>query len=216
MACLSLQRGASAVDSFDLPGLLPHARADGLETSHQETLRLQATRDGEVRVWFALPESGRWDLSAVESVELEIHNPTDRPQLVRVSVENENAEQLRGKCSMAVLVAAGQTGKARVRIMPTPEAVDYSLFEPFMMYYKGIQVGDNTLNPSEIVRMVIEWPAARVGEALIVRRIGTVARADGGAGSKSVPFFLSLMNLGSIGTRTGREKFTVRLSFAKR
>src|SRR5205823_6583792 len=85
----------------------------------------------------------------------------------------------------AVTLNPGETKTMRLRLMRRPENPTYASFQPFFMYYKDINVRDNTVDPAAIARVVVWLETAGEGQSVLVEAV----TAQGQGVPAPVPFF---------------------------
>ena len=128
---------------------------------------------------------GNWDLSACDAIIMLAQNRADKPITVRARAENDGAKGLADNCRGAVVLMPGQRKELRVRLVRRPEDPGYAAFKPFMMYFKAINVRDNTLDPAAVARIVVGFDATNAKQTVDI----TDVRAVGEAAPGPVPFF---------------------------
>lgn len=128
---------------------------------------------------------GKWDLSGFDSITMNVHNRSDAPLTVRVQVENDGAVGLSDNCRSAMLLMAGERKELRVRLVRRPRDPGFERFKPFLMYYRSLDVRDNTIDPASITRIVIVLDAADSKQRATVSDL----RAVGEGLPAPVPFF---------------------------
>lgn len=131
------------------------------------------------------PKNGVWNLSRYDSLYVRLRNPGRDRLVVWARAENPEAKGVTDNVRTAVVLAPGQTQTLRLRLMRRPENPTYAPFKPFFMYYKDVNVRDNTVDPASIARVVvwIDHPAA--GQSVRVESV----RAQGEGVPAPVPFF---------------------------
>jgi Beta-galactosidase len=101
------------------------------------------------------PDSANWDLSKYDSVYVDLRNPGKEPVTVWARAENPEGKGMTDTVRAAQVVDPGQTETLRLRIIRRPKDPGYAPFKPFFMYTKNINVRDNTIDPSQIARIVV-------------------------------------------------------------
>jgi hypothetical protein len=115
---------------------------------NHDDLRLTAD-DSTIELSYNAPEKS-WDLSGFESVKLTVKNISQKPVMLRAAVLDAQAKGLEGTCRTAAEVAAGESRTITIRLIRRPEDPTFAPFQPFYMYFKGINVRDNSLDPARI------------------------------------------------------------------
>jgi hypothetical protein len=136
-------------------------------------LRISATGSAAPEAVVAAP-GGKWDLSKTESVVVRARNLSDGPLTVRARVEAAGAHGLADTCRGAVVLRPGEEKEVRVRLVRRPKDPGYAVFEPFYMYFKAIDVRDNTIDPAAVARVVVGFDATRPGQAVEITRVAAV------------------------------------------
>jgi hypothetical protein len=143
-----------------------------------------SSNDAPAEVTIDAPK-GAWDLSAFDSVTMTAHNGSGDPLTVRARVENDGATGLTDNCRGAVVLLPGDRKELRVRLVRRPEDPGYGVFKPFMMYFKAINVRDNTIDPAAVTRIVVGFDAGKPKQSVNV----TGVRAVGNGVPAPMPFF---------------------------
>lgn len=166
--CLAMVGNASA-QSIGPKDLLPASFGDRsvdvtgarLEAA-TKTLRLIAdSANPEVTIDAA---AGVWDFSKIEKLTLTIKNPTAKPVMVRVQAADVEAKGLEGICRTAAQLRPGETKSLTVRLVRRPEDPTFKPFQPFYMYFKGINVRDNSLDPARVKSLKVSVTGLASGE----------------------------------------------------
>ncbi len=135
------------------------------------------------------PASGRspWDLSRHDSLYFTLRNTGRERVTVWARAENPEAKGVTDNVRNARVLAPGEKGELRLRLMRRPEDPGYVPFKPFFMYFKNLNVRDNTLDPAQVAR-VSAWleadEGAQTGAGVVVEAV--TARGEGAPGP--VPF----------------------------
>lgn len=146
-------------------------------------VRGQATISGNAPLSLA-PSTGTWDLSRHESLYFSVRNPGRQRVTVWARAENPEAKGVTDNVRNALVLAPGEKGELRLRLTRRPEDPGYEPFKPFFMYFKNLNVRDNTIDPSSVARVVV-WMEEDSAEAKIALET-VAARGEGTAGP--VPF----------------------------
>ncbi len=170
LVCPLPQAQAAAPDALSL--LRQPATAAGLQATATTTLTLS-------------PETGVWDLSRHDSLYLTLSNPGQAPVAVWARAENPDAKGVTDNVRTAMVLGPGKTETMRLRLMRRPENPTYAPFKPFFMYFKDINVRDNTVDPSAIARVVVWLDHPVAGQNVLVES----ATAQGKGVPAPVPFF---------------------------
>jgi hypothetical protein len=166
-----LEIGASSLRAVEANGASIAAQS----RQGQQWLRIQPSGEGEAEVIIPAPD-GRWDLSSYDSVVMQVRNSGRLPVTVRARAENDGAKWLQDATRGAVVLVPGQEQELRVRLTRRPEDPGYEQFQPFYMYFKNINVRDNTVDPAEIVRLVVSIDHPRQGQGIEVSNIRAVGQ----------------------------------------
>ncbi|TVP76389.1 MAG: hypothetical protein EA353_12135 [Puniceicoccaceae bacterium] len=156
-------------------------------THHCEEPVLRMEPGGEeddAKVSFMAPR-GAWDLAAFESVEIVLTNAGTEPVVVWGQAANPGGEANRDQTRNAISISPGATDTLRVRLVRRPEDPGWETFSPFIMYFREINVRDNTVDPASIERLALWLEQARPGQSVLIHSI--VATGEGVPAP--VPFF---------------------------
>jgi hypothetical protein len=143
---------------------------------------LQATATTSLTI---VPQSGVWDLSRHDSLYLHLRNASRERVTVWARAENAEAKGVTDNVRTAIVLAPGQAQTMRLRLMRRPEDPTYAPFKPFFMYYKDINVRDNTVDPAAITRVVVWLEHPVVGQNVLVESV----TAQGAGVPAPVAFF---------------------------
>ncbi len=149
---------------IDFAEVLRHghiAAGEGARLSATEDhLRLEATRSGREARADAFATPNLWNFSEHGALNFQLHNPGARPIVVYARAANPDPEQLMDNTRNAILLMPEETKTLKLRLNRRPEDPGYEPFRQFMMYYRNINVRDNTIDPSRIesVSLWIEAP----------------------------------------------------------
>lgn len=137
-------------------------------------------------------EGSIWNLGQYAGVEAILHNTGKKPVLVQVRAENAEASGMRNTVRTFATVAPGKTQTVQLRLTRRPQDPTYAPFKPFFMYKKGINVHDNTIDPSAVARLILSIEPG-IGSAsdasVIVQKVRAV-----GSGSPDAPPFLPFVD----------------------
>jgi len=131
------------------------------------------------------PAAGAWDFSRHESLHFALRNTGRERVTVWAGAENPGAKGVTDKVRNALVLAPGATGELRLRLMRRPEDPGYAPFKPFFMYFKALNVRDNTLDPAQVARVSV-WLDEDAGAGAKVEVEAVAARGEGSPGP--VPF----------------------------
>lgn len=164
------------------PGVLERATVDGANAeltgeSEQARLRIVCDGTGPAKVTFE-PVSGAWDLSDRTALGVQVTNRSDAPVTVRAQIEGPAAEQLTDTCRGVVQLLPGQTKQLTVRLTRRPEDPTYAPFEPFYMYFKNLNVRDNTIAPAQVVRLVLSVDDPQAGQQVTFSDVRAVGEGE--------------------------------------
>lgn len=160
------------------------AQARIIQVDGASRLEIRATEDGNAELTI-LASGGAWDLSKYESVVMTVWNDSEQPLTIRGLAQNEDGKGLYNTCTGAVQIMPAQRQELRIRLTRRPEDPGYDVFRPFMMYFRNINVKDNTVDPSRVARVVVLIDHARKGQTISLSSV----KAMGEAAPGPVPFF---------------------------
>ena len=146
-------------------------------------LRGKATIAGDTPLILA-PAQGNWDLSRHDSLFFTVSNPGRERVTVWARAENPGARGVTDNARNALVLEPGARGELRLRLIRRPKDPGYAPFKPFFMYFKNLNVRDNTLDPASVARVVV-WLEGDADEVTVV--LETVA-ARGGGDAGPAPF----------------------------
>lgn len=146
-------------------------------------LRGKATIAGDTPLILA-PAQGNWDLSRHDSLFFTVSNPGRERVTVWARAENPGARGVTDNARNALVLEPGARGELRLRLIRRPKDPGYAPFKPFFMYFKNLNVRDNTLDPAAVARVVV-WLEGDADEVTVV--LETVA-ARGGGDAGPAPF----------------------------
>lgn len=141
------------------------------------------SRSGEPFV--LAPEQMSWDLSRRDSLYFTLRNEGRETVSVWARAENPEAKGVTDNVRNVLVLAPGTTGELRLRLMRRPEDPGYAQFKPYFMYFKGINVRDNTLDPARVTRVVVWLDEKSTDARVSVKKV--VARGEGV--TAPIPFF---------------------------
>ena len=177
---LALEAGASLVRAAEPEPLSLFASARLDSGAGGATPRVRGVEPLELR-----PAGGEvWDLSRHESLFFTVRNRGRERVTVWASAENPGAKGVTDRVRGALTLAPGAVGELRVRLMRRPEDPGYAPFKPFFMYFKNLNVRDNTLDPAAVARVAVWLENPGAGAELTVEAVA--ARGEGAPGP--VPF----------------------------
>ena len=188
-ACQAIGRAESRVLldlSTDVSGTLTTdgATSEISRAEGKQWLRLRPTAGGNGELTLRAP-GGEWDLSAAEGVRILLHNPGAAPIAVRITASNPDASGLMNQCRNAVELLPGEKKDFLLRLTRRPEDPTYGPFRHFYMYYKGINVRDNTIDPARVAKLTLSVSGADVSAGVAIADV----RSDGNGAAAPVPFF---------------------------
>jgi hypothetical protein len=144
------------------------------ESADGEALRIVAVPDAEEVTLTVSPASGTWDLSAYDSVQLQLRNPGAEPVTVHAQVENPDAEGYRDVCRGVVVLEGGERGVLPVKLVRRPADPGFEPFAPFLRYARNITVRDGTVDPAGIARIAVRVTGAPWPRPVEIERIDAV------------------------------------------
>jgi Beta-galactosidase len=146
-------------------------------------LTLQAKGEADEELTLPAPD-GTWDLSASAAIVMTVKNASDHPATVRARVEAASASGVTDSCRSAIVLMPAESGELRVRLMRRPQDPGYEPFKPFYMYFKSLNVRNNTIDPAAVARLVIAIDEPKKGQKVVV----TDVRPDGQGSADAPPF----------------------------
>lgn len=117
-------------------------------TRSGESLRLSATGEGNASITFS-SESDHWPIKG-NLLSVRVRNVGTEPLTLRMSIANEGAKNLTDTCQLPLLINAGEERELELRIVQRPVDPTYAPFKPFMMYFKNINVRDNSVEAGAV------------------------------------------------------------------
>jgi hypothetical protein len=152
--------------------------------SQPDALTLQA-KAGQAAETVLNAPAGKWDLSSFDSVVITVRNTSKDQLTLRARVEDSAAKGLADNCRGVVTLLPGDKSELEVRLVRRPEDPGFKVFEPFMMYAKAVRVRDGTVDPKDIVRVVVTFDPAKTDASVEV----TDVKAQDKGAQGPVPFF---------------------------
>lgn len=131
------------------------------------------------------PAAGLWDWSARAAVVVSVRNPSDSPVVFYAGVSNPEAQSLMDNTRNGVVLMPGQTKELRLRLMRRPQDPTYAPFKDYYMYFRNINVRDNTVDPARIAALALWLDHPTQGQRVVVSGV----RLEGEATKGEVPFF---------------------------
>jgi hypothetical protein len=182
------------------------AESKPLMASAVQVLRATASEPLTVR-----PDAETWNLSKYDSVYFDLRNTSAERVTVYARAENPEAKGVTDNVRTAVVLEPGESRTMRLRLMRRPENPGYETFRPFLMYFKDLNVRDNTVDPSAIAKLHVWLAGAKDGQAVEVKSI----RADGEGVAGPVPFFPFIDKYGQYKHTDWPDKIYEDADFAK-
>ncbi len=130
-------------------------------------------------------EIGTWDLSSFAAVSFRVRNPGKEAVTVWARADNPTVAGPTDSVRTALILAPGTTQTLTLRLMRRPENPTYAPFKPFFMYFKEINVRDNTVDAAQIAGVSVWLDSATPNREVIVESV--TAQGQGNAGP--VAFF---------------------------
>lgn len=161
-----------------------NAKADVIRADGNAFLRVRPTGRELAEVTFA-PAEGAWDLSRSAGLAMTVRNPNASPVILRLTAFNPDAKGLMNVCRNAVELRAGESREVFMRLTRRPEDPTYAVFNDYYMYFKGINVRDNTIDPARVTKVVLGVDGQDAGKGLEISAI----RPSGEGVPAPVPFF---------------------------
>ena len=116
-------------------------------------------------------ETNVWNLSRYDSLYLKLRNSGQQRVTVWARAENPGAAGITDNVRSAVVLEPKGRETMRLRLMGRPEDPTYAPFKPFFMYYKNVNVRDNTIDASSVERVVVWQDHPQAGESVIVESV---------------------------------------------
>ena len=129
---------------------------------------------------------GAWNLSNRAVLTVTLSNPTKSPITVLVRAENADANGLTDTVRTATRIAPGKTETVTLRLVRRPQDPTYVPLAPYFMYFKNVNVRDNTVDPAAVVRVVVTLDANTPPDASVT--VGEI-KAVGKGLAQAPPFF---------------------------
>lgn len=124
-------------------------------------------------------------MSAFDSVYVRLKNPSNAALTVWTRADNPTAKGVTDSVRTAVVLAPQEIKTLRLRLMRRPQDPGYAPFKPFLMYFKSLNVRDNTVDASQIARVQVYLdPSSPVNASVEVQSI----KAEGEGGPANPPF----------------------------
>jgi hypothetical protein len=164
---------------------LPSVNAIGaaMAPAGEGKIRLTAQGDGESSISFPA-RADNWTLSG-DLLKTKVKNVGSLPLALRFSIANEGAKNLTDNCQMPILLSPDEEKELELRVVQRPEDPTYAPFKPFMMYFKNINVRDNSVDAKAIKTISFSIDRPQSGMAV---EIGTVTQS-GKLAESQTPFF---------------------------
>jgi hypothetical protein len=182
-AVVTVAAGAVRAADMPLPAQLLVVQ-DGQISAAGETVTLRGA-PGKSTTATLSPSSGVWDFSAYEAITLSLKNTSDQPITVRARAENPDAQKLENASQNAIELLGGQSKPFVLRLTRRPDDPTFKAFEAYYMYFKNLNVRDNTVDPAQISKLVITIEQWKPGQSLEIKSIA----ATGQGTPLPVPFF---------------------------
>ena len=131
------------------------------------------------------PETGVWDLSLHDSLYLKLRNSGKERATMWARAENPGATGVTDNVRTTVVLGPGETETMQLCLMRRPEDPTYAPFKPFFMYFKSINIRDNTVDPAAIARVVVWLDRPVAGQSVFVESV----TAQGNGVPAPIPFF---------------------------
>ena len=140
---------------------------------------------GKPTVVAFIHESGNWDLSAYEGITFSLRNPSDHPIIVRARAENPDAQRLMNGTQNAAELLPGEAKPFVLRLVRRPEDPTFEPFKQWYMYFKDMNVRDNTMDPAQVARITLTIEHWTPGQAVEISGV----YATGVGKPLPMPFF---------------------------
>lgn len=171
---------AASVTSLALAAPLPEGPLPGVKTA-------KLTQQAPEYVVQAGENGGVWDLSGRAALQVKVRNPGSSPVLVRLKAGNAGAKGLQDNASTAAEILPGETQTVTLRLIRRPQDPGYQTLKPFFMYFKAMNVRDNTVDPAEVATFTAALDNPKADDLLEVLEV-TAIGAGTPAGGAFLPF----------------------------
>ena len=150
-----------------------------LDASNASPLVIVAEKAGE-RATLKLNAS-RADCSEFESINLTVKNLSKNKLTVWGEVGNEGSRGAQDRCAGIVRLEPDEEKVLKVRLMWRPVAPSYKRdFEKFFMFFKNLNVRDNTIDPKRVAWLKVWFTSKEAGDKVQVLKITTAGNRIGG------------------------------------
>lgn len=133
-----------------------------------ESILLSAENDSPASVSFTSADN--WPLKG-NLLAAQVKNVSKVPVSLRLTITNDGAHQLTDSCQMPVLLAPGESKTLELHVIQRPKDPTYEPFKPFMMYFKNINVRDNSVDAKAIKTIRFSIDRAQSGMAVEIEPI---------------------------------------------
>lgn len=130
--------------------------------------RLTVQGDGPASVSF--PASDHWNLTG-DLLKTKVKNVGSLPLTLRLTIANEGAKNLTDNCQMPILLSPGEERELELRVVQRPQDPTYAPFEPFMMYFKNINVRDNSVDVKAVKTITFSIDRPQSGMAVEIGEV---------------------------------------------
>ena len=146
-------------------------------------------RNLETRPLSLTPGTGSWDLSSYAALDFQLRNQGTAPVTVWAQAENATAKGSLDNVRTASVLAPGAVANLRLRLMQRPQDPGYAPFKPFYMYYKNLNVRDNTVDAAAVTRIALWLEPPVEKQSPGTPKVELLAVQPSGAASQgAVPF----------------------------
>lgn len=150
-----------------------------LDASNASPLVIVAEKAGE-RASLKLNAS-RADCSEFESINLTVKNLSKNKLTVWGEVGNQGSRGAQDRCAGIVRLEPDEEKVLKVRLMWRPVAPSYKRdFEKFFMFFKNLNVRDNTIDPERVAWLKVWFTSKEAGDKVQVLKISTAGKRIGG------------------------------------
>ncbi|MCH2209053.1 MAG: beta-galactosidase, partial [Lentisphaerales bacterium] len=150
----------------------------------QESVKMQAQKIDQIvsTDWKPVQQ----DLSKYEAIEVALTNHSSKPVTVWAETGNNSSRGAQDRCSGQSIIAAGAKASVKVRLMWRPKAPSYKKeFERFFMFFKGMNVRDNTIDPTKVSWIKVWFKPSVKNDHIEIHNIKAVGHRQG----QQPPFF---------------------------
>ncbi len=179
--------GQSVLLSFDDLAIAHMNLSDAAVLREAGAIRLSAVADADASASFT-NGADAWPLAG-DLLKTHVKNVGEKPVTLRMAIANDGAKNLTDTCQLPILLAPGEEKDLELPVIQRPVDPTYAPFQPFMMYFKNIDVRDNTVDAGVIRTISFTIDHASAGDSVV---IGAVEQS--GELAKSPPSFFPFID----------------------